>query len=59
LVRVAADAWIEKLFVKIQYYIDNPPEEEEAQPPAEEEEGAEGAEPKPPKSMLTPLEESV
>jgi len=34
LVRVAADAWIEKLFVKIQYYIDNPPEEEEAQPPA-------------------------
>jgi hypothetical protein len=39
-VRVAADAWIEKLFVKVQYYIDNPPEEEEA-PAAEE--GAEGS----------------
>jgi hypothetical protein len=31
-VRVAADAWIEKLFVKVQYYIDNPPEEEDPTP---------------------------
>jgi len=58
LVRVAADAWIEKLFVKVQYYIENPPEED----PVDEEPAADGSEPaeaKPPKSMLAALEQSV
>lgn len=53
LVRVAADAWIEKLFAKIKDREENPPEEEPA-PELEE-----GQEPPPPKSWLQPLEESV
>jgi len=34
LVRVAADAWITKMFEKVKYYEENPPEVPEASPDA-------------------------
>lgn len=58
MVRVAADAWIEKLFEKIKYYEENPPEPIPVEEPAEPEEGAEPKEPEIPE-VLTPLERAV
>lgn len=58
LVRVAADAWIEKLFVKIQYYVENPPDAPEADPDAVDADGNPLPPPEAP-SMLTELEQSV
>lgn len=58
LVRVAADAWIEKMFVKVAYYIENPPEAPEADPEAVDAEGNPLPPPEAP-SPYTPLEQSV
>jgi hypothetical protein len=57
LVRVAADAWIEKLFVKVAYYVENPPEPLPVEELAEGDEGPPN-EPEIP-NMLNELETEV
>lgn len=56
--RVSADAWIEKMFVKIAFFLENPPDAPEADPDAVDADGNPLPPPEPP-SPYTSLEQSV